>query len=164
MVFCQKMKADYYWYVAENTLNTQCDVKKQAEEQARVAYAGATAIACAEFPVTHPIRLGLALNYSVFLYYVVEDIDGGYGMARRAFDMARPAFKDVLADGNNAPSGADDSYKDAVRIMHSLGHILQLWKLHATRYYLTYKRDARMALMPCCRGWRMSEDGEDCWS
>ena len=74
--------------------------------------------------------------------------------------MARPAFKEALADGVNVPCGADDSYKDALRVMRSLGDTLHLWKCHAKRYYLTWARTARMAQMPGCRGWHMDEDGE----
>merc|ERR1711975_108808 len=46
-VFYHKMKADYYRYIA------------------------ASNIASAGLPVTHPIRLGLALNFSVFQYEVL---------------------------------------------------------------------------------------------
>ena len=62
--------------------------------------------------------------------------------------MAYPAFKDVLADGRVAPSGADDSYKKATGIMQSLRYRLHLWKDKQLRYYVIYRRKARMALMP----------------
>merc|ERR1712203_982626 len=52
-VFYQKMKADYYRYIAEFT---DGDKKTKAAENARLAYEDGLA-------VTHPIRLGLALNY-----------------------------------------------------------------------------------------------------
>merc|ERR1711976_819885 len=63
-VFYQKMKADYYRYIAEYK---DGDAKKQAAESARQAYAAAQEVAEKDLAVTHPIRLGLALNYSVFL-------------------------------------------------------------------------------------------------
>ena len=109
--------------------------------------------------MTHPIRLGLALNYAVFLYDVIGDIDEGYKIARRAFDMAHPTFKDVLAHGDNDAPGADDSSKEAVRIMRSLADKLHLWQRWAKRYCLTYKRRERMALMPAYRSCHMREDG-----
>merc|ERR1711982_182328 len=62
-VFYQKMKADYFRYIAEFT---DGDKKKQAAESARVAYDDAAKVAEKDLAVTHPIRLGLALNFSVF--------------------------------------------------------------------------------------------------
>merc|ERR1712151_632099 len=64
-VFYQKMKADYYRYIAEFT---DGDAKAKAAESARLAYADAATVAETGLAVTHPIRLGLALNYSVFMY------------------------------------------------------------------------------------------------
>merc|ERR1712079_705923 len=67
-VFYQKMKADYYRYIAEFS---EDDKKKAAAENARLAYAEATSVAEKGLVVTPPIRLGLALNYSVFQYEVL---------------------------------------------------------------------------------------------
>merc|ERR1712184_155895 len=64
-VFYQKMKADYYRYIAEYTTG---DAKAKAAENARLAYLEASNVAEKDLAVTHPIRLGLALNYSVFQY------------------------------------------------------------------------------------------------
>merc|ERR1712061_431739 len=58
-VFYQKMKADYYRYIAEFTDGNK---KSKAAESARAAYADAQAVAEKDLAVTHPIRLGLALN------------------------------------------------------------------------------------------------------
>merc|ERR1712061_887980 len=63
-VFYVKMKADYYRYIAEFT---DGDDKKKAAENARLAYEEASKVAEKDLAVTHPIRLGLALNYSVFM-------------------------------------------------------------------------------------------------
>merc|ERR1712130_289912 len=60
-VFYQKMKTDYYRYIAEFT---DGDAKSKAAENARKAYQEAHEIAENDLAVTHPIRLGLALNYS----------------------------------------------------------------------------------------------------
>merc|ERR1712157_282440 len=61
-VFYQKMKADYYRYIAEFT---DGDEKAKASESARLAYEEAHEVASKGLAVTRPIRLGLALNYSV---------------------------------------------------------------------------------------------------
>merc|ERR1711897_13594 len=62
-VFYQKMKADYYRYIAEFTTDRK---KTDAAENARAAYQEAQKVAEKDLAVTHPIRLGLALNFSVF--------------------------------------------------------------------------------------------------
>merc|ERR1712232_865298 len=55
-VFYQKMKADYYRYIAEFS---EGDKKKDASEKARLAYEDASSVAAQDLAVTHPIRLGL---------------------------------------------------------------------------------------------------------
>merc|ERR1712188_237193 len=84
-VFYQKMKADYYRYIAEFS---DGDKKKGAAESARLAYADAQGVAEKDLAVTHPIRLGLALNYSVFQYEVLSNPDEACKMARTAFEGA----------------------------------------------------------------------------
>jgi len=113
-VFYQKMKADYFRYIAEFTTDKQ---KTDAAESARQAYSEAAKVAEADLAVTHPIRLGLALNYSVFLYEVLNNPDD-------ACKMARTAFEDAIAELDNV---AEDSYKDSTLIMQLLRDNLTLW-------------------------------------
>merc|ERR1712048_465537 len=113
-VFYQKMKADYYRYIAEFTLG---DAKTKAAESARVAYEDAQKVAEKDLAVTHPIRLGLALNFSVFMYEVLAKPDD-------ACKMARTAFEDAIAELDNV---AEDSYKDSTLIMQLLRDNLTLW-------------------------------------
>merc|ERR1712241_923436 len=113
-VFYVKMKADYYRYIAEFT---DGDDKKKASEDAKAAYADATKVAEKDLVVTHPIRLGLALNYSVFMYEVLSQPD-------QACTMARTAFEDAIAELDNV---AEDSYKDSTLIMQLLRDNLTLW-------------------------------------
>merc|ERR1712046_487799 len=113
-VFYQKMKADYYRYIAEFR---EGDAKSKAAESARKAYADAAAVAEKDLAVTHPIRLGLALNYSVFQYEVLQQPE-------EACKMARTAFEDAIAELDNV---AEDSYKDSTLIMQLLRDNLTLW-------------------------------------
>jgi len=113
-VFYQKMKADYYRYIAEFT---EGEAKSKAAESARAAYADAAEVASKDLAVTHPIRLGLALNYSVFMYEVLSNPD-------EACKMARMAFEDAIAELDNV---AEDSYKDSTLIMQLLRDNLTLW-------------------------------------
>merc|ERR1712108_126384 len=113
-VFYQKMGADYYRYIAEFT---DGDAKSKAAENARQAYAEAQAVAEKDLAVTHPIRLGLALNFSVFHYEVLNNPD-------EACKMARTAFEDAIAELDNV---SEDSYKDSTLIMQLLRDNLTLW-------------------------------------
>merc|ERR1712050_19109 len=113
-VFYQKMKADYYRYIAEFT---DGDKKSKTAESARQAYQDAQNVAEKDLAVTHPIRLGLALNFSVFQYEVLQNPD-------EACKMARTAFEDAIAELDNV---AEDSYKDSTLIMQLLRDNLTLW-------------------------------------
>merc|ERR1712129_210112 len=86
-------------------------------EAARKAYEEAHEVAESDLAVTHPIRLGLALNYSVFQYEVLEQPD-------EACKMARTAFEDAIAELDNV---AEDSHKDSTLIMQLLRDNLTLW-------------------------------------
>merc|ERR1719273_1162872 len=113
-VFYQKMKADYYRYIAEFKDGAE---KAEAAENARKAYETANDVAEKDLAVTHPIRLGLALNYSVFQYEVLSKPE-------EACKMARTAFEDAIAELDNV---AEDSYKDSTLIMQLLRDNLTLW-------------------------------------
>jgi len=112
-VFYHKMKGDYYRYIAEFTSDEK---KKTAASSAKAAYDDAMT-AAAELAVTHPIRLGLALNFSVFHYEVLSNPD-------EACKMARTAFEDAIAELDNV---SEDSYKDSTLIMQLLRDNLTLW-------------------------------------
>jgi len=71
---------------------------------------------------THPIRLGLALNYSVFHYEIKQD-------ANEACKKARDAFDEAIAELDNVD---DDFYKDATLIMQLLRDNLTLWTSDTT--------------------------------
>ena len=113
-VFYQKMKADYYRYIAEYKDGAD---KTGAAENAKKAYEAAQEVATKDLAVTHPIRLGLALNFSVFQYEVLSNPD-------EACKMARTAFEDAIAELDNV---AEDSYKDSTLIMQLLRDNLTLW-------------------------------------
>merc|ERR1719222_205538 len=113
-VFYQKMKADYYRYIAEFS---EADAKSKAADNAKLAYEEAQKVAEKDLPVTHPIRLGLALNFSVFQYEVLQNPE-------EACKMARTAFEDAIAELDNV---AEDSYKDSTLIMQLLRDNLTLW-------------------------------------
>ncbi|KAG1346747.1 putative 14-3-3-like protein D [Cocos nucifera] len=113
-VFYYKMKGDYYRYLAE--FKTGND-RKEAAEQSLKAYQMASSTAEADLSPTHPIRLGLALNYSVFYYEIMNSPERACHLAKQAFDEAISEL-DTLSE---------ESYKDSTLIMQLLRDNLTLW-------------------------------------
>ena len=113
-VFYQKMKADYYCYIAESMDE---DTRTKAAESARLAYEAATGVAEKNLLAAHPIRLRLALNYSVFQYEVLRQPDGACKMARTTLEAAIAKLDDV----------AEDSYEESTLIVQLLREKLALW-------------------------------------
>ncbi|RPA92193.1 14-3-3 protein [Choiromyces venosus 120613-1] len=113
-VFYHKMKGDYHRYLAEFASG---DKRKDAATAAHEAYKNATDVAQTELTPTHPIRLGLALNFSVFYYEILNSPD-------RACHLAKQAFDDAIAE---LDSLSEESYRDSTLIMQLLRDNLTLW-------------------------------------
>eukprot|EP00286_Rhodomonas_abbreviata_P010778 CAMPEP_0181316764 /NCGR_PEP_ID=MMETSP1101-20121128/16071_1 /TAXON_ID=46948 /ORGANISM="Rhodomonas abbreviata, Strain Caron Lab Isolate" /LENGTH=411 /DNA_ID=CAMNT_0023424037 /DNA_START=17 /DNA_END=1252 /DNA_ORIENTATION=- len=113
-VFFYKMQGDYCRYIAEVAIGAE---KKEASERCLVAYKMAQDIAVTDMGPTHPIRLGLALNFSVFYYEILNSPD-------RACHMAKEAFDDAISELDTLD---EESYKDSTLIMQLLRDNLTLW-------------------------------------
>ena len=125
-------KGDYHRYLAEfasgekrKTAATAAheaykvrisDTPRQSRERAN-ALQNATDVAQTELTPTHPIRLGLALNFSVFYYEILNSPD-------RACHLAKQAFDDAIAE---LDSLSEESYRDSTLIMQLLRDNLTLW-------------------------------------
>jgi len=119
-VFYLKMKGDYYRYLAEvvsSEGSSDKDNKKKVIDDSEQAYASAFGMASDHMQPTHPIRLGLALNYSVFFYEIKNSPDQACHLAKKAFD-------DAIAELDTLN---EDSYKDSTLIMQLLRDNLTLW-------------------------------------
>ena len=81
-VFYLKLVGDYWRYLAEFASG---DAKKTATTSCEATYLKAQELA-KQLPVTHALRLGLALNLSVFYFEVVGDPDKACDVAQQAFD------------------------------------------------------------------------------
>ena len=108
----QCRKGDYYRYLAE----FEADGRPNAEKESKAAYTKASEVA-EKLSSTHPIRLGLALNFSVFHYEIMNQPQEACSLAKSAFDEAI-AELDTLSE---------DSYKDSTLIMQLLRDNLTLW-------------------------------------
>ena len=112
-VFYYKMKGDYYRYLAEFQAE---EAREGSSNNALDAYQMAQEVAN-QLASTHPIRLGLALNFSVFYYEILNAPD-------RACHLAKTAFDDAIAELDSLP---EESYKDSTLIMQLLRDNLTLW-------------------------------------
>jgi len=116
-VFYYKMKGDYHRYLAESTSGEQ---RQSSAERALEAYKSASEIAQELLP-TNPIRLGLALNFSVFYYEIMSSPDNAIQLAKQAFDDAIEKLEHLQ----------DESYKDSTLIMQLLRDNITLWTSNA---------------------------------
>ena len=112
-VFYMKMRGDYYRYLCEFTSG---DMRKQVIQDAQDSYREAVTES-ETLKSTHPIRLGLALNYSVFYYEILNSPDIACKFAKKAFDNA-------IADLDTLE---EDEYRDSATIMQLLRDNLTLW-------------------------------------
>ena len=78
-------KGDYHRYLAEFAIG---DKRKTSADSSLEAYKAATEVAHTDLAPTHPIRLGLALNFSVFYYEILNAPDQACHLAKQAFDDA----------------------------------------------------------------------------
>ena len=110
--FFVKMVGDYYRYIAENAKEAKLEEVKQ---KALKAYDDANEI---ELPPCNPIKLGLALNFSVFHYEVMKN-------HKSACDLADRALQDAL---DKIDELEEDDFRDAKSIIELLKENLTLWK------------------------------------
>ena len=110
--FFVKMVGDYYRYIAENAKDAKLEEVKQKAKQ---AYEDANAI---ELAACNPIKLGLALNFSVFNYEVLKDHAKACELADNALQQALDKIDEL----------EEDDFRDAKSIIELLKENLTLWK------------------------------------
>ncbi|XP_063725881.1 14-3-3-like protein 1 [Symsagittifera roscoffensis] len=113
-IFYLKMRGDYIRYMVE--VCEEQDKKTELMEQAQKFYDEASQIASCLAPC-NPVRLGLALNYSVFHYEIKEN-------AARAREIAQEAYALAIPELDNL---RDPEFKDSALIMQLLRDNLSLW-------------------------------------
>lgn len=114
-VFFLKMKGDYLRYKAEVCDDDKEDFDRISQESCK-CYMEAREIAMG-MKSTNPVRLGLALNYSVYLYEIAKDCKGACDVAKLSFDEAIAGLDEL----------SEDHYKDSTLIMQLLRDNMTLW-------------------------------------
>lgn len=115
-VFYIKMKGDYNRYMAEYA---EGDLKSQVSDDALAAYREASEKA-KTLQVLNPISLGLALNFSVFYYEVMNDHETAIKIAEEAYDKANKEIPNIDEDA--------DENRDSISIVNLLKENLDMWK------------------------------------
>jgi len=110
--FFVKMVGDYYRYIAENAKDSLLESVKQ---KALESYNQANGI---ELPPCNPIKLGLALNFSVFHYEVMKNHKAACELADKALQEALEKIDEL----------EEDDFRDAKSIIELLKENLTLWK------------------------------------
>ena len=113
------MKGDYYRYIAENV---DGDTKKKYSDLGLSSY-NAALDASNSIDYKNPIKLGLALNLSVFYYEVVGDREQACKLAQETLDKSKEALNGADED--------DDEVKDAMSIVNLLQENLSMWNSEA---------------------------------
>ena len=112
--FFYKMIGDYYRYVAECAQGDQLDtVKNGALENYQLAQTSSESL-----NPCNPIRLGLALNFSVFHYEVMNN-------HKQACELGENALSDALEKIDDVD---EETFRDAKSIIELLKENLSLWK------------------------------------
>lgn len=111
-VFYLKMAGDYYRYLAEAVNSPDNNEEKSADY-----YKKAFELSQSVLEPTHPIRLGLALNYSVCFYEILKD-------KKKACQLAKDAFDEAISKLDKLE---ESDYKDSTLIMQLLRDNLTLW-------------------------------------
>lgn len=110
--FFVKMVGDYYRYIAETA---QGEKLEQVKNEALKAYTEAQKI---NLPPCNSIKLGLALNFSVFYYEVMKDQKKACELAEEALQGALDKIDDI----------SEEDFRDAKSIIELLKENLTLWK------------------------------------
>lgn len=112
-VFFYKMKGDYHRYLTEIM---QGEDRKGPAEKALDAYKDAEKEA-EDLPSTNPISLGLALNFSVFYYEILDSPEKACRLAKKAFDGAV----------GDLEKSSESQFKESALILQLLRDNLTLW-------------------------------------
>lgn len=114
LTFLCHSNGDYQRYLAESAAN---ETRSALVEKSRESYKAAWEIAVSQLPETDATRLGLALNFSVFYFELLESPDRACHLAKYAFDSALEKLDEL----------PEDEAADSIHILQLLKDNLSLW-------------------------------------
>ena len=114
-VFMIKMKGDYYRYICEFA---QGQYRDESSKNAQECYQQSLTLAEETLDTTHPTRIGLALNYSVFNYEILNQHSEAIKIAQKAFDEGIQNLENLTDE---------HAYKESTMILQLLRDNISLW-------------------------------------
>merc|ERR1712194_540043 len=111
------MKADYSRYLCE--FSTE-DKWEKCCQNAHSYYQQASDLAETNLRPKDTLRLGVALNFSVLNYEIMNDANNAFSIAKKAFDTC---LEDLSINNK------DDDYKDATTILQLLDENMNMWSI-----------------------------------
>lgn len=115
-VFYQKMKGDFYRYMAEYAdIESKDKFSKKCLEEYNQAVDGAQ-----ELEWRNPIKLGLMLNFAMFSYEIVGDKEEGIKMTKKAIEEGKKSLVPFEGD-------AEWDLVDARKLISTMESNLDVW-------------------------------------
>ena len=114
-IFYIKMVADYLRYKWEGTADEQ---RGEVAQNCKAAYQEAATLAENSLPSYHPLRLGLSLNFAVFIYEILGETSEAYELASRAYTEAGTGINQL----------SPESKEEATHTIELLRENIQLWQ------------------------------------
>ena len=113
-IFYIKMVADYYRYKWEGTPDKN---RPEVAQKCRESYQEAMTLANTSLPTYHPLKLGLSLNFAVFIYEILGETSEAYELASQAYTEAGTGINQL----------SPESKEEATHTMELLNENIQLW-------------------------------------
>ncbi|CAE7241751.1 BMH2 [Symbiodinium sp. KB8] len=113
-VFYLKLQADYYRYLAEFL---DGEGQREALASAAESYVTATGEAEKHLMVTHPVRLGVALNHAVFKHTVMKDPAAAAQIVKESLELAARSLEGM----------PEEAVRDAQPLVAIMQDNLRMW-------------------------------------
>lgn len=117
-IFYHKLKADYYRYLAE--MEEDSSIAAEYITKAQENYEGATEYSVKNLAATHPLCIGLAMNYSVFIQEMLND-------TTKAHDHAKHFYDDALDEMEEVREVDEGRYNECAYLLKLMHENIKVW-------------------------------------
>lgn len=114
-VFYEGLKANYYRYICESI--EDMNDRQVVAEKANQSYLAAIEIAKNDIPAYKPSYLGLLLNYSVFLYEILDKKEEAIELSQKTYNESSPLIEE----------NSEQSFHEANVILNVISDNLRIW-------------------------------------